>query len=159
MNRKFKIALFVTLLLSLGFFREYLFLSINGVLYNKYFNPSGYDIHVIKPMFRFLNNFSYQTLYTAKWFITPLFVLLFWFVQKNFLWFLFNEKKSIYWLSVLYLSLFLFAGISLGTGWIVGHLNEGYRFSRILMGLIESPTPCMILIPLTYFYINNNIKL
>ncbi len=156
MNRKFKIILFVILLLCLGFFREHLFVGINAILYNKYFNPTGYNLHTIRPAFRFLNEFSYQTLYVIKWFSTPLFVLLFWFVQKKLLLFLFQEKKTSGWLSVLYLSLFLFAGISFCTGWLVGHLNEGYRFSRIFMGLIESPVPCMILIPIMYFYKNYN---
>lgn len=159
MGQKFKITLFVLLLLGLGLFRENLFVNINGVLYNKYFDPIGYDIHSIRPPFRFLNNFSYQTLYIAKWFITPLFVVLFWFVQKKFLAFLFQEKNTNKWLTVLYLSLFLFAGISFCTGWMIGHLNEGYRFSRIFMGLLESPAPCMILIPLTYFYKNYNSKI
>ncbi len=156
MNRKFKIVLFV---LCLGFFREHLFVGINAILYNKFFNPTGYDIHTIRPGFRFLNELSYQTLYVAKWVITPFFMFLFWFIQKKFLLFLFNEKKTSYWLSVLYLSLFLLAGISFCIGWLVGHLNEGYRFSRIFMGLIESPTPCMILIPLTYFYKNYKTEL
>ena len=154
MSKKFKIVLFVISLVCLGFFRENFFVSLNGVMYNKYFNPPTYDTHVIRPAFRFLNFFSYYTLYTAKWFITPLFACLFWFVQKKFLWFLFHEKKTTLWLSVLYLSLFLLAGISFCTGWLIGHLNDGYRFSRIFMGLIESPAPCMILIPLTYFYKN-----
>src|ERR1035437_3862975 len=103
MNIKFKITLFVILLLCLGFFREHLFVSINAILYNKYFNPTGYDVHTIPPAFRFLNAFSYQTLYVAKWFITPLFVCFFWFVQKKFLRLLFHEKKTSSWLGVLYL--------------------------------------------------------
>ena len=156
MNRKLKIILFVVLLIFLGFFREHLLVGINAILYNKYFNPTGYQIHTISPAFRFLDTFSYQTLYIAKWFITPFFVFLFWFIQKKFLWFLFHEKKTTHWLSVLYLSLFLLAGIALGFGWIIGNLQGGYRFSRIFMGLIESPAPCMILIPLTYFYKNYN---
>jgi hypothetical protein len=154
MNKKFKTSLFVIFLLCLGFFREYVFVGINAILYNKLFNPTGHYVHIIHPAFRFLTAFSYQTLYVAKWFITPFFALLFWFTQKKFLTLIFNEKKTSYWLSVLYLSLLLFAGISFGTGWLAGHLNEGYRFSRIFMGLAESPVPCMILIPLTYFYKN-----
>jgi len=159
MSKKFKIALFSILLIGLGFFRESLFVSINGVLYNKYFTPENVNVHVIRPAFEFFNMFSYQTLYVSKWFITPLFAFLFWFVQKKFLWLLFSEKKTSYWLTVLYLSLFLLAGVSFCTGWLVGHLNEGYRFSRIFMGLLESPVPCMILIPLTYFYKNYNPKI
>ena len=156
--RTFKIVLFILSLLCLGFFRENLFVSVNGLLYNKYYNPIGYEIHSIRPAFRFLDVFSYQTLYTAKWCITPLFLLFFWFIQKKFLWLLFHEKNTNTWLRVLYLSLFLFAGISFFTGWLIGHIHDGYRFSRIFIGLLESPVPCMILIPITYFYKNYNTK-
>jgi hypothetical protein len=159
LSKKLKIAGFVLLLLCLGFFREYFFVSINGVLFNKNYNPAGYDIHVISPPLRFLNVFSYNTLYISKWFITPFFVLLFWFIQKRFLSLIFNEKKTTHWLSVLYLSLLLLAGIAFFAGWMIGHLHGGYRFSRIFMGLAESPVPCMILIPLTYFYKNYNTEI
>src|SRR5437868_5374268 len=104
MNKKLKIALYISLFVFVGFFRESLFVNLNGIMYNKYFNPPSFDTHFIQPAFRFLNFFPYYTLYTAKWFITPLFALLFWFMQKKFLWFLFNEKKTILWLGVLYLS-------------------------------------------------------
>ncbi len=158
MNKKLKIVLFALFLIGLGFFRENLFVSLNGIMYNKYFNPHDYDRHAIRPAFQFLNYFSYYTLYTGKWIITPFFAFIFWFVQKKFLSFLFNEKKTSLWLGLLYLSLFLLAGISFCLGWLTGHLQEGYRFSRIFMGLLESAVPCMILIPLTYFYINHKTE-
>ena len=150
MNRKAKILLFILLLMALGFFRENLFVNINDVLYSKLYNEPNPIIWYLS----FFNNVSYNTVYIAKWFITPFFAFLFWFVQKELLLVFFNEKKIITWLSVLYLSLFLLAGISLCTGWLLGHFSEGYRFSRIFMGLLESPVPCMILIPLAYFYKN-----
>lgn len=151
MKRKISIGLFVIALLVLGFFREMLFVNINSVLYNKYFQPKDYA-HIYHSVFGFLTGFSYKTLYISKWFITLGFVFLFWFIQKKFIFYLFAEKKSVFWLVMLYLSLLLLAGISFGTGWLLGNLEQGYRFSRIFMGLLESPAPCMILIPLTYFY-------
>lgn len=158
MSRKFKIFLLVALLMFLGFLREYIFVGINAVLYNKYFNTNEYDILSEGYLMRFLEPFSYRTLYISKWFITLLFVFLFWFVQKKFIGFLFPKKKPNHWLGMLYLSLLLLAGISFGTGYLIGHINEGYRFSRIFIGLAESPVPCMILIPLIYFYNNYNTE-
>ena len=159
MSKKLKLAFFVMLLICLGFFREWLFVSINHVLYNKYY---GAEAEINPDMFtassRFFGLFGYQTLYAAKWIITPLFMLFFWFIQKRFLWMLFLEKNTNLWLRVLYLSLFLLAGISFFIGWAIGYIHEGYRFSRIFIGLLESPVPCMILIPLTYFYKNYNPK-
>src|ERR1700751_40000 len=116
MSRKIKIILFVISLLCLGFFREYLFVNINGILYNKFFGPNGNNLHSIPAIFNFLSPVTYQTLYISKWFITPLFAFFFWLLQKKFLDFLFHEKKTTRWLTVLYLSLLLLAGISLCTG-------------------------------------------
>ena len=155
MNRKIKIALFVILLILLGLFRETLFVNINGILYNKQFHT---DEHVIIWFLCFIKLFSYQTIYVAKWFITPFFAFVFWFVQKKFLWFLFREKKAIKWLSVLYLSLFLLAGIFFVAGWAFEDIYGGYTFSRLFMGLLQSPVPCMILIPTMYLYKQTTIK-
>jgi cytochrome bd-type quinol oxidase subunit 1 len=158
MNRKLKIAGFVALLVTMGLFRESLFVHVNALLYYKR-NGEGYPDYAIGSAYQWLDRFSYRTLYTSKWFITPIFAFLFWFVQKKFLLLIFNEKKTSRWLTMLYLSLLLLAGIAFAGGWIFDHLNEGYRFSRIFMGLLQSPVPCMLLIPLTYFYKHNQDKL
>jgi len=153
MNRKIKIALFVLLLVALGFCRETLFVTINAVLYNKYFDTTDHLGYSLEP---FLSLFSYNTLYVAKWFITPFFAFVFWFTQKQFLTFLFHEKKTNRWLGILYLSLFLLAGIFFVAGWAFGNITQGYTFSRLFMGLLQSPAACMILIPVTYLYTKTN---
>ena len=154
MNRKTKILLFILLLMALGFFRENLFVNINDVLYSKLYNERNPIIWYLS----FLNNVSYNTVYVAKWFITPFFAFLFWFVQKELLLVFFNEKKIITWLSVLYLSLFLLAGIFFVAGWALGDIYKGYTFSRLFMGLLQSPVACMILIPTGYLYKQTNIN-
>jgi len=154
MNRKIKIILFVILLMTLGFFRENLFVNINDVLYNKLYNKNNPMIWYLC----FLQNASYKAVYTAKWFITPFFAFIYWFIQKQLLITVFNEKKIIRWLSVLYLSLFLLAGIFFVAGWALGDINKGYTFSRLFMGLLESPVACMILIPTMYLYKQTNIN-
>ena len=154
MNLKIKIVLFILLLATLGFFRENLFVSINYILYSKLYNEN-----YSPPLYlSFLNAFSYQPIYIAKWFITPVFAFVFWFTQKQFLTILFNEKKVTRWLSILYLSLFLLAGIFFVAGWVLGDINKGYTFSRLFMGLLQSPVACMILIPTAYLYKKTNIN-
>ncbi|HEX7415465.1 MAG TPA: hypothetical protein VF411_15600 [Bacteroidia bacterium] len=118
-------------------------------MYDKIHNENNH--HVVW-FLSFLNLFSYQTIYIAKWFITPFFAFVYWLIQKKFLFFLFNEKRIERWLGILYLSLFLLAGIFLFTGWALGNINSGYTFSRLFMGLLESPAPCMVLIPAMYLY-------
>lgn len=149
MNRTIKISFFVLALLALGFFRETLFVSINSILYDKFYKENHH--HVIWFLF-FVNALSYQTVYIAKWIITPLFVFFYWFIQRKFLLFIFNEKRIIQWLGVLYLSLFLLAGVFFVAGWAFGKIHDGYAFSRLFMGLLQSPVPCMILIPAMYLY-------
>ena len=139
----------------MGFFRENLFVNINSALYDKFYNENN---HLVATYLSFINLFSYRTIYIAKWFITPLFTFVYWFTQKKFLLLLFNEKKAVRWLTVLYLSLFLLAGIFFVGGWALGNINEGYTFSHLFMGLLQSPVPCMILIPAMYLYQKTNIN-
>jgi hypothetical protein len=155
MSRKIKIILFVFVLLALGFIRETLFVNINSVLYDKLYNENN---HFVAWYLSFITRFTYQTIYIAKWFITPLFVFFYWFIQRKFLFFLFNKKTVVRWLGVLYLSLFLLAGIFFAAGWAFGQINDGYTFSRLFMGLLQSPAPCMILIPAMYLYRRTNIN-
>jgi len=155
MPRKLSITAFIVALLLLGLLRESFFMNLNALLYYKYYGtPPGETPGA--GTYGFLNAFSYNTLYASKWFVTLAFVALFWFIQKKFIGFLFAEKKAGFWLGMLYLSLLLLAGISFGTGWLTGYLNQGYRFSRIFMGLLQSPVPCMLIIPLAYFYKKTN---
>jgi hypothetical protein len=156
-NRKVKITLFIAGILLLGLFRESLFLNVNAILYNKYYGEPG--AHRISGLYAGLEALSYKTLYISKWFITLAFVAAFWLVQRGFLHILLHEKKALLWLSMLYLSLLLLAAISFGAGWLTGNTEQGYRFSRIFMGLLQSPVPCMVLVPLTYFYKQNQNSL
>lgn len=133
--------------------RESLFLNINAVLYNKYYPDAG--AHGPAQAYAFLEQFSYLSLYRSKWLITLLIVAAYWLLQRLLLATAFREKKALSWLGMLYLSLLLLAAISYGAGWITGNLETGYRFSRIFMGLLQSPVPAMILIPIAYFYKQN----
>ena len=149
MNKNLKIVGFILSLITLGFLREYLFVSINSTLYYKYTNEFNPHPFVIEKYFSY---FSYNTLYIAKWFITPLSAFIFWLTQRKFLFFLFANKKPIQWLNFLYVVLFVLAGLFFVAGWAVGNLTQGYTFSRLFMGLLQSPVACMILIPIMHLY-------
>ncbi len=86
----------------------------------------------------FLNLFSYQTIYVAKWFITPLFVLVYWFIQRRFLLLLFQPKKNCILVRRI-ISFSIFTGRNFfAAGWLLGKTNDGYTFSRLFMGLLLS---------------------
>jgi hypothetical protein len=82
MRRKLAIAGFITGLVLLGLFRETFFVNLNYILYYKYFQPGG-SYEGVLPVFAPLEGFSYRALYFSKWFITPAFAGLFWFIQKK----------------------------------------------------------------------------
>ncbi|MBK6835988.1 MAG: hypothetical protein IPG89_17670 [Bacteroidetes bacterium] len=42
------------------------------------------------------------------------------------------------------------SALALGIGWVFGNLEKGYTFSRIFMGILQSPLPIMFLLPVAY---------
>lgn len=153
--RKIRIAAWIALLIFVGFLRENTFIYLNGLLYYKYYHlPSQ-----INPAYlSFTNSWDYNQLYYFKWILTPAFTILFWALQYFLLKRLFTEKKFRRWLGVFYLYLFLLSGLAFGIGMIANANQTGYKFSRIFMGILQSPIPCMILIPISYFQELNKSK-
>jgi hypothetical protein len=133
----------ILVLIALGFFREYLFVNINVVLYNKL---NG-ETYTVVPILSFFEGFSYNSVYACKWIFTGLFSLLFFLLQAELLKRIFAEKNIVKWLLYFYLVLILLAILAFGTGYISGNLESGYRFSRMFMGILQSPVPLMFMIP------------
>ena len=42
-------------------------------------------------------------------------------------------------------------GLEIGIGWLTGSFHRGYTFSRVFLGILQSPLPVMFLIPVHYF--------
>lgn len=154
MQRKIKVAAFISSLILLGFFREYLFVSMNAQLYYKYHNESNPHPFFIE---KYLSVFSYYGLYIAKWVLTPGMAFIFWRLQKSFLFFLFSDAQVVKWLTLLYFLFVGLAGVFLVLGWLLNNIENGYVFSRLFMGLLQSAVPCMVLIPIAYLRKNNSL--
>lgn len=133
----------VVLFICLGFLREYIFVNVNVVLYNKLHNES----YPVPYTILFFNRFDYYTVYAMKWGLTSVFALLFFFAQRYTLKILFPEKIIVKWLFYFYLILLLLSVIAFGAGYLSGNTEGGYRFSRMFMGILQSPVPLMFLIP------------
>ena len=143
-NKKLIIPLLILVFLLIGFTREFIFNHTNTVLYNKLHPEFTYPVPAL---ISYLNHFEYKTVYALKWVFTALFCLLFFLLQRWTLKTVFPEKKYARWLLYFYLILLLLSVLAFGSGYIIGNTGGGYRFSRMFMGILQSPVPLMFLIP------------
>lgn len=147
MNRRLLLVLLIVLAIGLGFFREFVFININEQMRVTYYHAS--DSHVAG-MFRFLEGYSYATLYYLKWPLTLFFAALFagitsliiryWFPGKNYTRVVFFTFGAI----------FLLAFLLFMLGWLTGADYFFYTLARFLVGLAESPALLAVLIPAFY---------
>jgi len=148
MKRKGLIAfVFIAVLIVLGFLREFIFVNTNSILYSKYYNED-FPLH---PFFNFFRDKSYNFIYISKWFLTFLFILMYFYAQVLTAKFLLKENILRNWFFFFYLFLVILSVITFGLGWLAGNLNQGYTFSRLFLGILQSPLPIMFLLPVYYF--------
>jgi hypothetical protein len=151
MKRKLIIVIFILIIVASGFFREFVFVNVNTLIYNNKFHEN----YPFNPLFKILSDFNYIGLYSSKWFLTAFFVLFFYFLQVKFNFFLFREEKFKKWYLFLYMVLIIFSVITFLSGWIFNDLKQGYTFSRLFLGFLQSPLPTVFLTPVCYFYKKN----
>lgn len=151
MKRKLITAAFIILLIVLGFFREFVFVNINTLIYNNKFNEN-YPFHWL---FQSFSGFNYSGLYISKWFLTALFIILFYLLQLKISYLLFEEKKFKKWFFYLYVILISLSVITFFVGWLFSDVRQGYTFSRLFLGFLQSPLPIVFLTPVCYFYKKN----
>ena len=148
MNKKIKyiyLGIFIILLVGLGFFRDFLFVNINYYLQELYYKNGG-DYN-LPPSLKFINHFSYIQLYYGKWILTGLFSSAYFIISLKCIQILFKEKKYLQWTLFAYLFVGFTASLFYLYGLLFNDIAIGYRFSRIMMGLVQSPFVLMILIP------------
>lgn len=138
---------FVAIIIGLGFLREFVFVNTNSILYSKYYNEN-YPLH---PFFNFFRDKSYNFIYLSKWFFTTAFVILYFYSQVVTAKFLLKENILTKWFFYFYLFLVILSVITFMVGWLAGNINQGYTFSRLFLGILQSPLPIMFLIPVYYF--------
>jgi hypothetical protein len=138
--------LFLILFATLGYFREFFFVYINVILYEKYYHSVS-DAPFPEIM-NFFRRYSYDTLYYSKYVYTLLWVLIYFAANFFALKKLTEHRYFIQLLTYAYLLMFFLAGSSMAYGYIVhGHLQDDeYTVSRWLMGIAQSPIICLILV-------------
>lgn len=135
-------------LIWLGFLREETFIEMNKLIMFKE-NPEvgNYAGEIVESYY----DYSAPELYTAKWYLTVKFTLLFLAYSSIILFLYFLEFKPIKYLIFFYIGLFALSAISYGSGFITGNSGGAYLVARRLMGLLQSPYPFMLIFVLILF--------
>jgi hypothetical protein len=134
-------ALGIFTIIALGFLRDFIFININYIIDQLYFNL---EVHYYHSFYSFLDTWEVQQLMTLKWIFTLIFMglnfgLSFWIIHCLFS----NPKPANKMLIAGYLILFsVSAGFYMG-GKLLGFTEMGYTLARRFMGVLQSPVPIM----------------
>jgi len=147
MNKKFwRLIFFIVLFGTLGYFREFFFVYLNVIIYEKYYRSvSEAPFPEIMNVFR---KFSYETLYYSKYVFTILWVSVF-FLDNFFAVKKLSSNSSLSKILIYaYAILLLLTAMSMTYGYFLnnGIIDDEYTLSRWLMGIAQSPIICLLLL-------------
>lgn len=139
-----KILIFIFLFGCLGYFREYFFVNLNNIMYQKYY---GHTDLPMSSLLSFFKLFSYNTLYFSKYFLTLLWIGLFYVVNLFCLKKMSEQKILLKILTYTYILLLILAAVSMMYGYFINKRfqDDEYTISRWLLGIAQSPIICLIL--------------
>lgn len=151
------ILLIITSMLTLGFFREFIFKNINALL-----KAWDFDLDYQLPaLLQPLENYEYDEIVNFKWLLTLLFALFYLVICIIAIKLLFNNKNFIKITIASYAGIILISGLFMLCGLLFPTASERcYEFARYLMGMVQSPLVLMILVPAFKLSLkeNTNIK-
>jgi hypothetical protein len=138
------LALIISLLLFFGYYRDFVFKNINGLLkawdYNMTYN--------LPRSLQFFENYDYDTLLNIKWLLTLLFSIIYLLIAIKTIGLLFENKKYTRITLAAYIAVTMVSALFIATGLIFKNTSETmYEFARYLMGMAQSPVILMVLIP------------
>lgn len=146
---KLKIVVVTISLFVLGFFREFLFESINGQLY--YLWKEETNPYLPKSLY-FIENISYWNLYYTKFILILLFSILYLFGSLLLIKLFFKERLYRKFTLFFFGGIFLLTALIFALGFPFGAEHEAYGISRKLIEFIQSPLACFFLIPAFALY-------
>ncbi len=140
-----KLILFFLLFLSLGYFREFFFVNLNNIMFQKYYHHTDLPIPSVMLVF---DSFSYKTLYYSKYIYTVVWIAIFFCASYLAIKNLCKQKILLKFLTYSYLILLSLAAISMLYGYFINERlqDDEYTISRWLLGIAQSPIICLILI-------------
>jgi hypothetical protein len=148
--KKIFLLFIVIILASVGFIRDAIFVNLNLQLDYLYYQR---DINYTDSFYlKLFEPYTYQQLYYFKWFLTIVFTFIYFGLGILILKIVSPLKKSIIWLIFCYAFLFIISAVCYIGGSLLGEIEQGYKFARIFMGLLQSPLIIMIIVPLVLFF-------
>jgi hypothetical protein len=136
--------LIIALLCLAGFYRDFVFKSINNLL-QAWDNDMSYSMAA---HLSFLEEFEYDSLVRLKWLLTLLFSLCFLLITMLAIHVLFTNRYYLRIAIFSYLALVILSALITFTGFLIeGLADEAYELARYLMGIAQSPLVLMILVP------------
>ena len=145
----------ITVLILLGFFRDYFLSQYNNYLYQLYYHDLDYQI---ADNYNFLKKFTYMQLYNAKFFVIAAFCLIYFFISIITINFTFKSRKYMWTCTSFYLVILSVALIFYLYGMLLGGAEKMYEISRTFLSLLQSPLILMILIPAIKISLQHKIK-
>jgi len=127
MKKKLFVVVLIALIVSMGFLRDYIFVSLNR------FIEAGSDVD--------------GKLFLLKWVLTFIFSLLYLGITCVFLYILFQTQQYTRIAVFSYALLFAAALSSASAGYFFSSFEAVYPFVRQILGVAQSPIVMMILVP------------
>ena len=141
---KVKLLGLALLMVAIGQGRIFLLENINYQMHHLYFGTENSSMHSI--LFP-LGNFSYDELILVKWFLTIAFTVIFFTCSYLTLSLIFQKSEFNRIFSYGYALLVLVTFVLYITDGLIGELGAGYKASRMVMGIAQSPMPLLLLLP------------
>ena len=148
-KKKISIFLFILCFFILGYFRNYVFLSVNNRASALYYNEPTF---VLSGFLSTFNKYSYNDLITVKWVLTLLFTLLFTFLSLATVYTIFRTRTYNYLCLGLNIFIFIISIFFILSGKIFSSFsNNGFVISRSLTHLEQSPIITFIIVMAVYY--------
>ena len=131
-------------MLILGFYRDFVFKSINALL-----QAWDHDMDYAMPRsLNFLSNYGYDTIVNIKWLLTLIFSLAYLGISIAVIRFMFRNRAYNRITIASYAGIIAVSALLIIMGLLFKSTSEKmYEFARYLMGMAQSPIVVMILIP------------
>jgi hypothetical protein len=133
----------------LGYFRNYIFLTVNDRASALYYNSPSPPLNGILSI---LESYTYNGLITVKWILTFLFTFLFSILSAVTIYFVFKERKYIYTSFAIYTLVFIISLLFILIGKLfISFFYHGFNISRSLAHLEQSPVITIVLLLAIYY--------
>jgi len=144
------LALLIIFCCLLGYFRNFVFLSINSQMSSVYYHDS---FPILPSAMQFITHMDYTQLIRLKWILTFLFALIFCITATGSIYLIYKKKIYVFVCIVLYGTLFLVSTIFMLCGYLWNSFSlHAYNIARNIIHIGQSPFTILLLIMVIYYH-------